>query len=76
MISKAKKRKNIIFIENNPFEIYYLCDKNIFIKNYYLIRPIGVSPISKTNKKEIFLNKVAVINNWNQGKILGPILKN
>ena len=74
-ISKAKKRKNIIFIENNPFEIYYLCDKNIFIQNYYLIRPIGVSPISKINKKEIFLNKVAVINNGKQGKILGPILK-
>ena len=74
-ISKAKKRKNIIFIENNPFEIYYLCEKNIFIQNYYLIRPIGVSPISKINKKEIFLNKVAVINNGNQGKILGPILK-
>ena len=74
-ISKAKKRKNIIFIENNPFEIYYLCDKNIFIQNYYLIRPIGLSPISKINKKEIFLNKVAVINNGNQGKILGPILK-
>ena len=74
-ISKAKKRKNIIFIENNPFEIYYLCDKNIFIQNYYLIRPIGLAPISKINKKEIFHNKVAVINNWNQGKILGPILK-
>ena len=74
-ISKAKKRKNIIFVENNPFEMYYLCDKNIFIQNYYLIRPIGLAPISKINKKEIFLNKVAVINNGNQGKILGPILK-
>ena len=55
--------------------MYYLCDKNIFIQNYYLIRPIGLAPISKINKKEIFHNKVAVINNRNQGEILSPILK-
>ena len=74
-ISKANKRKNIIFVENNPFEIYYLCEKNIFIQNYYLIRPLGLAPISKINKKEVFHNNVAVINNRNQGKILEPILK-
>ena len=61
-VSKAIKKNNIIVVENNPFEVYHACDKNIFIQNYYLIRPIGYPPnnIVKKEHKE-FHDIVAVI---------------
>lgn len=49
--SKAIKKKNVIVVENNPFEVYHACDKNIFIQNYYLIRPIGYPPNNIVRKE-------------------------
>jgi len=67
--SRAIKKKNIIIIENNPFEVYHACMKNIFIPNYYLIRPIGYPPnnILKREHKE-YHDIVAIILNQIQDK--------
>ena len=67
--SKAIKKKNIIIIENNPFEVYHACMKKIFIPNYYLIRPIGYPPnnILKREHKE-YHDIVAIILNQIQDK--------
>lgn len=64
-----KKKKNIIVIENNPFEVYHACMKNIFIPNYYLIRPIGYPPnnILKREHKE-YHDIIAIILNNIQDK--------
>ena len=70
ILSRAlKKNKNIIVIENNPYEVYYACMKNIFIPNYYLIRPIGYPPnnILKPEHKE-YHDIVAIILNHIQNK--------
>ena len=76
-IAEAQKRNNIIFVENNPFEVYYLCTKKIFIRNYYLIRPLGNPPNNKIEEKHrIFYDKIAIFETYNQGKILSPILRN
>ena len=76
-ISEAQKRNNIIFVENNPFEVYYLCTKEIFIRNYYLIRPLGNPPNNKIEEKHrIFYDKIAIFDTYNQGKILSSILSN
>ena len=77
IFSRAIKKKNIIVIENNPFEVYYACMKNIFIPNYYLIRPIGYPPnnILKREHKE-YHDIVAIILNHIQDKnILRVVLK-
>jgi len=50
-MAQAVKKKNVIVVENNPFEVYYACEKNIFIPNYYLIRPLG-NPPNNIVKKE------------------------
>ena len=67
--SRAIKKKNIIIIENNSFEVYHACMKNIFIPNYYLIRPIGYPPnnILKREHKE-YHDIVAIILNQIQDK--------
>jgi hypothetical protein len=69
IFSRAIKKKNIIVIENNPFEVYHACMKNIFIQNYYLIRPIGYPPnnILKREHKE-YHDIVAIILNHIQDK--------
>ena len=62
-------KKNIIIIENNPFEVYHACMNNIFIPNYYLIRPIGYPPnnILKREHRE-YHDIVAIILNHIQDK--------
>lgn len=67
--SRAIKKKNITVIENNPFEVYHACMKNIFIQKYYLIRPIGYPPnnILKREHKE-YHDIVAIILNHIQNK--------
>ena len=69
IFSRAIKKKNIIVVENNPFEVYHACMKNIFIPNYYLIRPIGYPPnnILKREHKE-YHDIVAIILNQIQDK--------
>ena len=44
IFAQAVKKKNVIVAENNPFEVYHACEKNSFIPNYYLIRPVGYPP--------------------------------
>ena len=51
VMAQAVKKKNVIVAENNPFEVYHACEKNIFIANYYLIRPVG-NPPNNIIKKE------------------------
>eukprot|EP00833_Pecoramyces_ruminatium_P005402 jgi/Orpsp1_1/1179434/evm.model.c7180000069336.1 len=41
-LAKAiSNNKNLIVVENNPYEVFYACQTNINIPNYYLIRPVG-----------------------------------
>lgn len=69
IFSKAIKKKNIIVIENNPFEVYHACMKNIFIPNYYLIRPIGYPPNNILKREhEEYHDIVAIILNQIQDK--------
>ena len=71
IIAKAIKRENIIVVENNPFEVYYACEKNVFIKNYYLIRPIGNPPnniIMKEHKQ--YHDIIAIIDKYQTSKLL------
>jgi len=51
VMAQAVKKQNVIVAENNPFEVYHACEKNIFIPNYYLIRPVG-NPPNNIVKKE------------------------
>ena len=71
ILAQAIKNKNIIVVENNPFEVFYACEKNVFIKNYYLIRPIG-NPPNSTVKKEHnqYHDIVAVIDKYQTSKLL------
>ena len=64
IFAKALRNKNIIVVENNPFEVYNACEKNVFIKNYYLIRPIGNPPNIVVKKEhDHYHDIVAVIDN-------------
>lgn len=69
--AKAIKKKNILVVENNPFEVYHACDKNILISSYYLIRPIGYPPNNQIKKEHIeFHDIIAIFKNRNQDKFL------
>ena len=71
IFAQAIKNKNIIVVENNPFEVYHACEKNVFIKNYYLIRPIGNPPNTKVMKEhKQYHDTVAVIDNYQGSKLL------
>ena len=71
IIAQAIKRENIIVVENNPFEVYYACEKNVFIKNYYLIRPIGNPPNSIVMKEhKQYHDIVAIIDKYQTSKLL------
>ena len=71
LIARAVKKENIIVVENNPFEVYHACEEKVFIKNYYLIRPIG-NPPNSTVTKEHNQNhdSVAIIDNIQTSKLL------
>lgn len=65
--AKAIKKKNILVVENNPFEVYHACDRNILIPYYYLIRPIGYPPNNKIMKEHIVYHDIiAIFKNLNQ----------
>ena len=71
IFSQAIKNKNIIVVENNPFEVYYACEKNVFIKNYYLIRPIGNPPnITVMKEHKQYHDIVAIIDKYQTSKLL------
>jgi hypothetical protein len=40
----VKENKNVVVVENNPFEAYFACKEGVHIPKYYLIRPIGYAP--------------------------------
>jgi len=76
--SKAIMKNNIAIVENNPFEVYYACQKKVFIPKYYLIRPFGYAPPELMNEihNEIH-NEIAFVNYQIQDKeIILPNLKN
>jgi hypothetical protein len=71
IFAQAIKNKNIIIVENNPFEVYHACEKNVFIKNYYLIRPIGNPPNSTVRKEhKQYHDIVAIIDKYPTSKLL------
>ncbi|ORX80520.1 hypothetical protein BCR32DRAFT_268836 [Anaeromyces robustus] len=43
--------RNLVVVENNPFETYYACTHGVFIPKYYLIRPLGYAPYYLLNEE-------------------------
>jgi len=78
MFSNAiSENDNLVVVENNPYEIFHACLNNVFIKNYYLIRPIGYAPqylLQNVSKKTH--NEIAIISRFHQDRIIAiPRLK-
>jgi len=69
--------KNVIVVENNPFETFYACQKKVYIPNYFIIRPIGYSPIDVIDDKDnVYHDVIGVINSsYQDDKITIPELK-
>ncbi|ORX69315.1 hypothetical protein BCR32DRAFT_272453, partial [Anaeromyces robustus] len=61
------ENKNITIVENNPYEVFYACQKGIFIPNYYLIRPVGFAPDEVLLKDyKVIHEEIAIIDRTDQ----------
>jgi len=61
------ENKNITIVENNPYEVFYACQKGIFIPNYYLIRPVGFAPDEVFSKNyKVIHEEIAIIDRTDQ----------
>lgn len=69
--------KNVVVVENNPYEVYHACIKGVFVPNYYLIRPVGYAPpevLKKAHKEKH--DEIAIIKHSEQDEAIGiPELK-
>ncbi|KAJ1551561.1 hypothetical protein HK096_008294 [Nowakowskiella sp. JEL0078] len=73
--------KKIRFVVNNPFEIFWMCRRNIQPSNYVMIRPTGYTPemfdFDMSQLEKVNKNSVGVVLKANQYKnFLIPALQN